>query len=109
MRSALAVLCVVLLAGCGTKVNPAAEQPAKTVVTPDMHPDGRVQSVNAESRFIIVRFPPSNVASAGTQLSIYHGGLKSGIAKVTGPEMDGNTVADIVSGDVAVGDEARQE
>ena len=108
MRSALAVLCVVLLAGCGTRMKPTADQPAKTVVTPDMHPDGRVQSVNAEARFIIVRFPPSNVAPAGILLDIYHGGLKSGVAKVTGPEMDGNTVADIVSGEASVGDEARQ-
>ena len=111
MRSVFAVICALLMVGCGKTANvvPAAPKPAKPLVTPDMRANGWVQSVNNEARFVIVRFPPSNIAPVGTQLGIYHGGLKVGVAKVTGPEMDGNTVADMISGEANVQDEARQE
>jgi hypothetical protein len=41
------------------------------------------------------------------QLGLFRRGLKVGEVKVTGPQLDENTVADIVAGDSEVGDEVR--
>lgn len=97
--------------GCGKSANvvPMPIEPGKPVVTPDFRANGRVEIVNELGRFVIVRFPLTNVAPVGTQLGIYRDGLKVGIAKVTGPEQGGNTVADLIKGEARAQDEARQE
>ena len=111
MRTVFVVFCALLMLGCGktTDFVPGKTQPAKPVVTPDFRANGRIQSVNAEARFVIVRFPLTHVAPVGSQLGIYRDGLKVGVAKVTGPEREGNTVADLISGQARTQDEAREE
>jgi hypothetical protein len=111
MRTVLVVFCALLMFGCGKSVDvvPSVTQPVKPVVTPDFRAHGWVQSVNAEARFVVIRFPLTHVASVGSQLGIYRNGLKVGVAKVTGPERDGNTVADLINGQAQTHDEVREE
>lgn len=45
----------------------------------------------------------------GKRLNVYRNGLKVGELKVTGPQRDNNTVADIVAGECQVGDEVRED
>ncbi len=112
MRIVFAVLCVaVLLAGCGkTKdVAPGSIQPGKPIVSPDFRPTGKVQSVNMEARFVIISFPITNVPQPGHRLNLYRNGLKVGEVKITGPERDGNTVADLLAGEAQAQDQARED
>lgn len=116
-----------LLAGCSGTKSPAASStsprgssrttlPASAttnhsglIVTPGGAVRGRVASVNAGARFVVVGFPLGSVPAVGKRLNVYRNGLKVGELKVTGPQRDTNTVADIVAGDCQVGDEAREE
>jgi hypothetical protein len=43
----------------------------------------------------------------GVRLNVYRHGLKVGEVKITGPQQEDNTVGDIASGEVEVGDELR--
>jgi hypothetical protein len=43
------------------------------------------------------------------RFGVYRQGVKVGELRVSGPQYDNNTVADIIAGDCRVGDEAREE
>ena len=42
-------------------------------------------------------------------MNVYRGGLKVGEVKVTGPQRENETVADIIAGDVQPHDEIREQ
>jgi len=93
-------------------VNPApspSTSPPKLIVTPGHLTTGRVSSVNAAGRFVILTFPLGAVPSAEKRLYVYRGGLKVGEVKVTPPPLDINIAADIIAGECQVGDEVRDE
>lgn len=94
-----------LLAGCAHP-KPPAKRPAPSV-TPDLRPVGRVALVNNEARFVVINYPPGNFPQVGQQLNVNHNGLKIGEVKVTGPQRDTDTVADLVTGQAYVGDEVK--
>lgn len=79
----------------------------KVIITPDTSPEGKVISVNTDARFAVLNFPIGTVPPIGRLLNAYRQGLKVGELKVTGPQGDENTVADITVGDVRSGDEVR--
>ena len=68
-----------------------------------------VNVLDHDGRFAVVTFAPGTVPPIGQHLSVYHNGLKVGDLKVTGPQRETDTVADIVAGEVSVHDEARAE
>jgi hypothetical protein len=68
---------------------------------------GRVARVNENARFAVITFPVGMMPAKDTRLSVYRRGLKVGEVKVTGPQQQDNTVADIVNGEVQPGDELR--
>lgn len=78
-------------------------------ITPAQGVDGRVASVNANLNFAVVTFPIGQMAQKDALLSVYRNGTKAAELKVTGPQQDDNTVADIVSGMVLPGDEVREK
>ena len=65
--------------------------------------------VNADARFVVMTFPLGGVPLVEQRLYVYRKGLKVGELKVTGPQRDNNTVADIISGELQVNDEVRQD
>lgn len=111
MRNAIGVLCaVVLLAGCAHPKHRAAPAPTPPPsVTPDLRPLGRVALVNTEARFVVINFPPGAVPQSGQQLNVFHLGLKSGEVRITGPQSDNDTVADLITGEASVGDVVKGE
>lgn len=117
MRKFIGILsCAILLAGCASNKSATAKQgqpkpvPGKPVVTPDFRPVGKVARVNLDGRFVVISFSPGDVPKPEERLNIYRNGLKVAEVKVDGRWQTGNnTVADIVQGDVQVGDEARQD
>ncbi|HWY77055.1 MAG TPA: hypothetical protein VN281_15635 [Verrucomicrobiae bacterium] len=85
----------------------APAEPPKFTVTPVTTPNGKVVRVNENARFAVLNFPVGTMPGIESRLNVYRHGLKVGEVKVTGPQQDDNTVADIVTGEVQVGDELR--
>ena len=88
---------------------PAATNRSGLIVTPGGSIRGKVASVNPDGRFVVLGFPFGSVPPAGKTLNVYRNGLKVGELKVTGPQRENNTVADIVAGQCRVGDDARED
>jgi hypothetical protein len=80
---------------------------SQLIVTPDTSPTGTVARVNSAARFVILTFPVGSMPPVGQALFVYRHGLKVGEVRVTAPQQDDNTAADIVSGEAALGDEIR--
>jgi hypothetical protein len=91
---------------------PAAAEPSEAekpelIVTPDDTLTGSVVSVNEVGRFAVLTFPLGSMPAEGSTLFAYRQGLKVGELKVTGPQKDDHTVADIKSGECRTKDEVR--
>jgi hypothetical protein len=84
----------------------AAEKP-ELIVTPDDTLTGKVISVNEIGRFVVLRFPLGRLPQQDSTLFVYRQGLKVAELKVTGPQKDDHTVADIRTGECRVDDEVR--
>ncbi len=111
MRIEIGLVCAtVLLAGCLHHKPAAPDQDKKktaaTRVTPSFASVGRVEMVNTEARFVVLSFPPDHVPQPGQRWRINHRGLKIGEVKISGPQREMDTVADIIEGEANVGDEA---
>jgi hypothetical protein len=107
-----AVVCTVAIVGCGTpKPADSAQSEAASstnfVVAPSIDLIGRVTSVDSKSRFVVIAYPAATVPEKEQRLNVYRQGRKVGELKVTGPRQDNITAADILAGEVFVGDEAR--
>ena len=107
-----ALACAVAVIGCGTPkpADSAKEEAAAStnfVVAPSIDLIGRVTSVDAKSRFVVIAYPAASVPEKEQRLNVYRQGRKVGELKVTGPRQDNITAADILAGEVFVGDEAR--
>src|SRR5580658_6801361 len=108
----LALICVALLAGCSTaKQNSFSGSPAPspTIATPDNSLTAKVVSYNAVGRFAVLSFPVGEMPRTDDTLFLYRAGLKVGQVKITGPQRNTDTVADLTDGDAQVGDEVRSQ
>jgi len=92
--------------------HPATNAPATAdtfTVTPEEGLHGRISSVNSGLRFVVLTFPIGQMPPLDEHLNVYRNGFKVAELKITGPQRDDNTVADIVSGDPITGDEVREK
>src|SRR5579871_1441389 len=78
-------------------------------ITPAQGAIGRVASVNSSLNFVVVTYPIGQLPSVGAQIFVYRNGIRAAELKVSLPQQEDNTVADIVSGNVLVGDEVRDK
>lgn len=106
------MLAGLLFAGCVHR--PAAQstqavRPAPAIVTPDNSLTARVVAYNSVGRFVVLSFPVGRMPAMNESLFLYRNGLKVAEIKITGPQQDNNTVADLVTGDAQVGDEVRDQ
>jgi hypothetical protein len=110
------LLITLLLPACATRraaepkeasPAPGASTPAPTV-TPAAGHTGRIASVKANLRFVVVDFSLSTVPADGTTLGVFRAGQKVGEIRVTGPTIGSNTAADLVAGEAQTGDEVRE-
>lgn len=84
-----------------------AASPQAPIFTPATYDAGIIARVNPNGRFVVMTFPLGGVPGIDRRLNVYRNGLKVGEVKVTGPQRDHNTVADIISGEARVNDEVR--
>jgi hypothetical protein len=91
---------------------PSQTSPPKTnqsvTVTPVRSAHGKVAFVNAAGRYVVLTFPIGTVPGLEQKLNVYRQGLKVAEIKVSGPQRDFNTAADILVGECQVGDEVRE-
>jgi len=114
MKCFLPLLVVALVALCGCASKPKQEafsqvENGRLLVTPENSLTGRVLAYNAAGRFVVLDFPVGKLPAQERTLFVYRQGLKVGEVKITGPERDTNTVADLVSGEAQKGDEVRDQ
>lgn len=69
--------------------------------------DGKLVMVDAAGRFVVINFPLGQMPATNQTLTVARRGVKVGEVLVTGPQRDDSIVADVVSGSLQVGDEAR--
>ena len=86
-----------------------ADAPPPELVTPDASLTGKVSRYNEAGRFVVLEFPIAHLPGVGQRLFVYRNGLKTGEVKVTGPQRDDHTVADITTGEAQVGDDVREQ
>jgi hypothetical protein len=79
------------------------------IITPDYSLAAKVVSVDRVGRFVVLSFPASQMPKVDQTLFLYHDGLKVAEVRVTGPQQDNDTVADLTSGDAQVGDTVRDQ
>ena len=79
------------------------------MVTPQEGLIGTVAKVNSDLRFVVLSFPVGRMPTIDQHLNVYRNGVKVGEVRVTGPQQDENTVADIVAGESQSGDEVREK
>ena len=66
----------------------------------------KIASVNSELGFVVVDFASQVMPALGTRINVYRGGKRVGVVRITEPVHAPLATADIVEGDVRVGDEA---
>ena len=126
MRVVLPTLLLVLVwSGCAhskadKSTPPAAPtkvKPAKIKSTPPQKPvfaamnalAGKVVLVNVGLRFVVVDFSVGRKPTPGQHLGVYRKEQKIGEVKVSSQSRDVNFAADLVTGEVRVGDEIRED
>jgi len=102
------------LAGCalpgrwGGAMQPLAKPGGGTIVTPvAFRVKGKVVRTNPRLNFVVLDFGLQGLPAVGQQFAIYRLGKKVGQVRVSGPAWDTYAVADIVEGEIWMGDEAR--
>ena len=90
---------------------PANPTPATNtfLITPDESVNGRVASVNGDLRFVVLTFPLGHLPPLESRMNVFRKGEIVGEIKITGPQRDDNSVADIIFGDAQKGDEVRMK
>jgi hypothetical protein len=100
---------VALVAGCAASPKTERSMPPPAIVVPDDAQRATVAMFNSIGRFVVLNFPAGSLPKHDQVFFVYHGGLKAGEVKITGPERDNSTVADLISGEAHAGDEVRDQ
>jgi hypothetical protein len=86
---------------------PLSAAGAKLIVSPSHEFYGTVAAVDPHGRFVVLNFPLGQMPAVDTVLPVFRHGVNVGQVKITGPQRDDNTAADVISGDLQVDDDAR--
>jgi len=97
----------VVLAGCvapdqrtteGGDTSPATVAGSRSTV---------ISLINPQYRFVVVDFAGHSMPVAGTRLAVYRANKRIGVVRLTEPMRSGLATADILEGELRVGDEVR--
>jgi hypothetical protein len=104
----MAATTIIAVAACKTQqhsnpVAPAspAAAPVPSVATP------RITMVHVEQRFVVIDFSTQAMPAIGQRLSVYRADKRVGEVRLTEPVRARFATADILTGEVRVGDEVR--
>lgn len=91
----------------GTSTNSVAAKPGELIVTPENSVTGKVVRYNDAGRFVVLDFPIAHMPPVDKQMFVYRNGLKVGEIRITGPQRENHTVADLLVGEAQPNDEVR--
>jgi hypothetical protein len=98
----------VFFTGCLGRARPRPETVAAGPTPPQLGSAGaRIASLNPEYGFVVIDFKSRTLPAVGTRVTIYRNGKRVGVVRITEPVRAQLATADIVEGDMHVGDEAR--
>jgi hypothetical protein len=123
MRSLVVIVAgLVLLLGCKSPENVFSsdsqqsqlrdnldENPSQRIELATDAVFGTVLRVLNESRFVVVEFTLRGMPGIGQELNVYRESFKVAEIRITGPARSTNIAADIIAGQVRVGDVVRSE
>jgi hypothetical protein len=98
-----------LLAGCGTQraaVAPVTE-PAQMSPAPAGPVEGRVTMVNPDQKFVVIDFGQFPVPAIGLEVNVFRSDRNVGRVRLTEPSRGRLITADILVGELKVGDLVR--
>lgn len=102
------ILALSFLTACRS-AQPASEasNPPSTgpLVTPEASNIGNVALVNDTAKYVIVSFRGGTAPAQGEKFSLYRRGLKVGEIRISGPQDNALTAADLLNGSAKIGDE----
>jgi hypothetical protein len=116
LRAAAACLMLAAVAGCfGGRGTSAPSRPVTQLQPEQVEPapsqfgprPAKIVSVNPELQFVVIDFSSRVMPPVGTRLNVYRGDKSIGAVQITEPVRARLATADIVRGEVRVGDEAR--
>jgi hypothetical protein len=106
MKTILSLVLLVLIGCAGPRPKPVASTPvlptAKLGVT-----GARITRLHAQHKFVVLDFTSRVMPPVGTKLPVYRGTERVGEVQLTEPVRATFATADILSGDLIIGDEAR--
>jgi hypothetical protein len=109
----LAVIVAAAATGCASHNAQSNSTPNRTrdvaKVTPAQFgpAPAKIRSVDPQYKFVVIDFTSRVMSAVGTELTVYREGKRVGTVRVTEPVRAQFATADVVDGDVQVGDEAR--
>lgn len=87
----------------------SATNASKLIVTPESGMAGTVATYNEAGHFVVLDFPLGHMPTAEQRMYVYRNGLKVGEVRITGPQKENHTVADLAAGEAQRGDEVRDK
>ena len=78
-------------------------------MTPGGSLPGKVASFNPNGRFAVLRFGLGDMPALQRRVGVFRDGLKVGEMRISGPQRDNHTIADLIAGECRAGDEVRPE
>ncbi len=113
----LAGICALMLAGCQhSKIDAAIPAPppkpaetGKPTMTTLDRIVGHVIKLNAALKYVVIEFPTGRLPVPNQRLGVYRARQKVGEIVISPQPRENTFAADIVAGDVQVGDEARDD
>ena len=81
----------------------------KETATPAAQVIGKIALVNAQLRYVILDFGTTRLPKSGQRFAIYRASEKVGQIRTSNEASGTNVAADIILGDLQVGDEVRAE
>ena len=99
----LALVCVI---GCAGQ-RPAPPPATSSKIISLNGPGAKITQLNAQHKFVVLDFTSRVMPAIGTKLPVFRGKQRVGEIQITEPVRARFATADILEGDVRVGDEAR--
>ena len=114
MKNFLSILLIAVLSGCATKSAPSVQAPVPAPAAAAGKPapstfvsGAKITHVDTKLQFVVLDYRSRVLPLIGTRLTVYRAGQRVGEVQLTDPIRMGFATADIRTGDVRVGDEAR--
>ena len=110
MKKILIIISFAILTGCATQSTPPAKPTADAGKPPVMQfiaTGAKITHVDAKLGFVVLDYRSQTMPAVGERLSVYRAGQRIGEVQITDPVRVSFATADILKGEIRVGDEAR--